>query len=191
VLRLVSVEGDSRDDTRIQLIGCAERDVLSFELVTRNHGCKEWGSVESAERMEKLSYVLNGMMEAIHQEDEVLIYVESDLVWEPDTFVRLIDQLKVGVDVIAPLIFAGDHFYDVWAFRKNGARFGPFSPYHSELNHNELTMVDSVGSCLVMRAEVARHCRSIDGEALVGFCRDVWAKHYSVYCDARERIHHP
>jgi len=190
-IRVIAVEGDSRDDTRAQLMSRALKSILSLCLHTRNHGCREWGSVESPERMEKLSYVLNGVLEGVHQEDEVLIYVESDLVWSPETFIRLIEQLKPGVDVIAPLIFAGEHFYDVWGFRKNGARFGPFYPYHHELLEDQLTVVDSVGSSFVMRAEVARGCRSIDGEALVGLCRDVWAKHYSVYCDARERINHP
>jgi hypothetical protein len=127
----------------------------------------------------------------VHDEDDVLVYVESDLVWDAPTIVRLVSQVKPGTDVVAPLIFAGEHFYDVWAFRKNGARFGPFHPYHSELNHDGLTVVDSVGSCLIMRGEVARRCRIIDDEALVGFSRDVWAKGYNIHCDSRERVRHP
>jgi hypothetical protein len=190
-LRLIAVEGDSDDSTPRDLFKLAERYVLSIEVVTRNHGCPWFGSTEEPLRMEKLSWVGNGILETVRDHDEVLIYVESDLLWTPETMLRLIKQLQPGIDVIAPMPFAGAAFYDIWAFRKNGHRFGPFAPYHGELKQDELTVVDSVGSCLVMRAEVARQCRIIENYALVGFCKDVWRKGFTVWCDARERVQHP
>lgn len=191
VLRLIAVEGDSIDNTRQQLMRMAEYANLPIELHIREHGCREWGSTEEPERLEKLSYVANGIFEGVYEHDDVLIYVESDLIWHPEVFLRLIDQLKPGVDVIAPMTFAGEAFYDIWGFRKNGVRFGPFEPFHKEINLQELNQVDSVGSCLVMRAEVARRCRATHNMALVGFCQDVWDKGFTVNADPRERIYHP
>lgn len=191
MLRLIAVEGDSVDNTQGLLRRCSEYALLPLELHVRNHGCREWGSTEEPERLAKLSYVANGIFEGVRNEDDVLVYVESDLHWQPNTIIRCINQLRSGIDVIAPLVFAGEAFYDIWGFRKNGTRFGPFHPYHGDLNHNELTTVDSAGSCLVMRAEVARTCRVRNDYALVGFCEDVWRNGFSIYADARERIFHP
>jgi hypothetical protein len=100
-------------------------------------------------------------------------------------------QLQPGVvDVVSPLVFAGEAFYDIWAFRKSGIRFGPFYPFHHELVLDGLTEVDSVGSCLVMRAAVARAVRMSDG-ALVEFCNNARSRGYRVWVDAREQIRHP
>ena len=197
-LRVIAVEGDSTDDTRFELMRYAEGLALSINIVTRNHGQRVFGSTEEPARMKALSFVGNGVFESVQDEDTVLIYVESDLLWQPDTMTRLIDRLGEQTyldgrpaNVIAPLVFAGQAFYDIWGFRKDGHRFGPFHPYHSKLKFDGLTAVDSVGSCLVMHAEVARQCRMIEDYALVGFCKDVWAKGFTVFADARERIYHP
>lgn len=201
-LRVVAVEGDSADDTRHELMRWAEYCTLAMTIVTRNHGKRVFGSTEEPERMAALSYVGNGILESVLPEDDVLIYVESDLVWRPETMLRLLNQLGHSVvlphggevrkiDAISPLVFAAEAFYDIWAFRKSGHRFGPFHPYHGELLFDRPTPVDSTGSCLVMRGDVARSCRIIDNEALVGFGRDVWAKGFALYADARERIDHP
>jgi len=190
-LHVIAIEGDSVDNTHFELRRYSEYLMLAMQVVNRTHGCREWGSTEEPERMQKLSYVGNGILEHVHEDDDALIYVESDLVWQAPAIVRVLDKLKEGVDVIAPMTFAGEAFYDIWAFRKNGHRFGPFHPYHGDLNLNELTTVDSAGSCLIMKGEVARKCRIIDGEALVGFSRDVWAKGFTLFCDPTERIQHP
>ena len=200
VLHVIAVEGDSTDDTQFALMRWAEYLTLSVRIVTRNHGKRVFGSTEEPERMAALSYVGNGILETVREEDDVLVYIESDLVWRPEPIIRLIDQLGIltqcgeserQIDAISPLIFAGDAFYDIWAFRKSGHRFGPFKPYHGELDFKRPTPCDSTGSCIVMRGEVARKCRIIDNDAMVGFGRDVWAKGFTLFCDARERIQHP
>lgn len=190
-LRWIATEGDSRDNTRMEIMRFAEYLPISMELAIREHGGPVYASTEEPARMKALSYVGNGILESVNEVDDVLIYVESDLLWKPETLYRLIEQLEPGKDVIAPLIFAGEAFYDIWAFRKNGHRFGPFHPYHGDLDLTQPTAVDSAGSCLVMRAEVARQCRIIEDNALVGFCKDVWSKGFAIYCDPRERIYHP
>lgn len=201
-LRVVAVEGDSVDNTRAELMRWAEYCTLALTIVTRNHGKRVFGSTEEPERMAALSYVGNGILESVLDEDDALIYVESDLVWRAETMRSLLNKLGQSVvlpqggevrrvDAISPLVFAAEAFYDIWAFRKSGHRFGPFHPYHGELLFDRPTPVDSTGSCIVMRGEVARTCRIIDNDALVGFGRDVWAKGFALYADAQERIDHP
>lgn len=189
-LRVIAVEGDSTDRTRDDLIATARRYNLDIDLVTRNHGGPWFGSTESPTRMAALSMVGNGILESVRYDDDVLVYVESDLIWAPEMIRRLIGSLGLGRDVIAPMPFAGECFYDIWAFRVNGTRFGPFAPYYSKLRLDAPTPVDSVGSCLVMRADVARSTRMTDG-AIVEFCANARAQGYKIFCDARERIHHP
>jgi hypothetical protein len=86
-------------------------------------------------------------------------------------------------------VFAGEAFYDIFAFRKSGRRFAPFPPFHEELGG--LTEVDSAGSCLVMKADVARQCRMNDKSGLVSFCDDARAKGFQVWVDPSLRIYHP
>lgn len=189
-LRWIAVEGDSIDDTKREIRKHSEHKRIAMTLVERNHGGPWFGSVESTERMRALSWVGNGILESVRENDDVLVYIESDLEWDAQVIIRLISQLGSGIDVIAPLVFAGECFYDIWGFRKNGIRFSPFHPYHLDLNGTPVP-IDSAGSCLVMRAEVARNCRIINDMCLVGFCQDVWSKGYTLYCDPRERIFHP
>lgn len=193
-LRAVAVEGDSTDATQAQLQALATKvsGLFELEIVTCNHGGPVYHSTESPQRMEALSKVGNAILGSIRENDDIVIYVESDLIWDGATISALIDHVVAGEsDVVAPLVFAGNNFYDVYLYRKNGERFGPFPPYHSQLNALGLTDVDSAGSCLVMRAEVARKCRIRDGRALLGFCDDVRANGYSIKVDSTLSIRHP
>jgi hypothetical protein len=192
--RVIAVEGDSHtDETRRSIIKWAGIYDIELSLTRVNHGGPEFGSVETLERFIALSKVGNGILEQVEVRDDIVVYVESDLLWSPDTLLRLGSQvLEKDLDVVSPLVFAGQHFYDVWGFRGlDNARFAPFPPYHSMLNLDGLTEVSSVGSCLVMRAQVANDCRMIDNECLVGFCKDARNKGYKIWVDARERINHP
>jgi hypothetical protein len=144
----------------------------------------------------------------------VVVYVESDLVWDGETLRKLIDLVvpfKVDVtrhesatseyvdgarpwDVVAPMIFAGEHFYDVYSFRGlDSSRFAPFPPYHSSLRrHGELTEVSCVGSCLVMPATVARDKRvRMESGALVEWCEKARAVGYRLAVVPDLVVRHP
>lgn len=191
-MRVIAVHGDSSDNTEGALIDAGLHHNLAVTLVRRDHGGPVFGSTESADRLRALSYVGNGGLQAILPQDDAVFYVESDLVWLPQTVVNLLKHVQFGrADVVAPLVFAGDNFYDIFVFRKNGQRFGPFYPYHPELNHGGLTDVDSVGSGFVMRGEVGRKCRIKNDNVLMGFCQDAWDNGFNVRVDATQRIYHP
>ena len=205
-LRTVAVEGDSTDETAERLQAKAARELaprdIGFQLVTCNHGGPVFGSTEAPERMVALSKVGNAVFDAVRPDDDVLVYVESDLIWDAETIRGLIDYVTTRcedvaedapIHVIAPMVFAGDNFYDVFAYRgSDGARFSPFPPYHSSLKPSiELVEVSSAGSCLVMTGEVARCVRIKDDNALVGWCAEARRRGYRIWVAPELRIAHP
>jgi hypothetical protein len=190
-VRVIAAVGESRDSTHAMLSGVEGIDV---EIVLDTHNAPMYGSTEQPERLTALSTVCNAIFGAVRAEDDVLVYVESDLIWDPHTMGSLIDMATRrdgGFDVFAPMPFAGKAFYDIWAFRKDGERFGPFAPYHKAYRANELFEVDSVGSCLVMRGEVARACRVQDNQCLVGWCSDARSKGHKIAVHSAFQVLHP
>lgn len=191
-VRLISVEGDSSDDTRESLHRYAKNYGMQMQLVDRSHGKRDFGSTEEHDRLETLSWVGNGGLEAVSDTDDLVLYVESDLVWDPGTIKRLMDRLSPGVDIVSPLVFAGQHFYDVFCYRDiDGNRFAPFYPYSRGLDICTWAEVSSVGSCLVMPAEIAQTIRIPGAEVLIGFCRVAREAGHHIFVDAAERIYHP
>jgi hypothetical protein len=193
-IRISAIFGDCVDRTAEHLVmGAAERN-LALTLCEASHGGPEFGSTERPERLHALSIVGNTGLRTITEEDDYVFYVESDLIWSSATVLNLLRTLSSfeRPSVLAPLIFAGEHFYDVFCYRgRDGERFSPFYPYHRQLREGGITPVNSVGSGFVMHGEVARNCRIVDDNVLIGFCKDVWEKGYSVNVDAREYITHP
>ena len=187
-VRVIAVEGDSQDQTRKVL---SQRP--DVEITDATHGGPVFGSTEDPKRMIQLSKVCNKVFESVKPLDDIFVYVESDLIWDPVVIGCLIDLAaarKDGFDVFAPLVFAGQNFYDIWGFRKDGVRFSPFPPYHAKMNGN-LTEMESVGSCLVMRGEVARNCRIRNDYCLVGWCQDAQSQGYRIAVCPNLRINHP
>jgi hypothetical protein len=196
-MRIIAVYGDCIDNTKDALIDAALQHQFALTLVEFNHGGPVFGSTEHPDRLRVMSTVGNAGLEAVLPQDDAVFYVESDLVWSPETVLALLERLGNGVDLVAPMVFAGTDgnnrpvFYDLFVFRKDGHRFGPFYPYHNELNLEGLTKVDSVGSGFVMRGEVGLSCRIRNQNVLLGFCEDVWSHGWNVNVDATQSIYHP
>ena len=193
-VRVAAVEGDSHDNTCNALLAAARVVDIPLHIFEASHGGPVFGSTEQPERMRALSYVGNTILDAVNPDDDVLVYVESDLLWEPATLWTLIDRLQWDhdFDVLSPLVFAGNNFYDVWGFRgADGERFAPFAPYHAQLHPTDVTPVSSVGSCLVMRASVARSKARMSTGALVEFCSNARDLGYMIGVAPTLRIHHP
>lgn len=194
-VRVLAVEGDSVDTTRAQLESVAAGLGIDLNLVTCNHGGRRFGSTECEDRLVALSKVGNAIFENVRESDDVLLYVECDLLWQAADVAPLLKMAAFnegGFDVFAPMIWAGQLFYDVWGFRgTDDQRFGPFAPYHSSLKPNALCEVNSVGSCLVMRGQVARECRIHDNYCLVGWCRDARSKGYRIAAHTGFDVRHP
>jgi len=172
-VRVVAAEGDSTDTTRELLLNYS--GVLAVTVLDAGHGGPVFGSTESPERLRLMSTVGNRIFEAVEDDDDVLVYVESDLLWDPKTIKTLVlhaCQRSLRFDIFAPFVMAGEAFYDTWGFRRNEERFSPFPPYHPALGEDPICRVDSAGSCLVMRGEIAQRCRIRNDYGLVGWCED-------------------
>lgn len=192
-LRVVAIEGDSIDDTAGELVRLSGAMGIPLTIHTHNHGKQVFGSTESSERFVALTGVMMAGMHAVNSSDEVAVSVESDLMWGTYDMLALIGIVHRGkdTDIVAPMIFAGARFYDVWAFRKNGIRFTPHAPYHHELAINGVTEVDSVGSCLAMRAEIAQTVTPIGQQCIVSWCAGARAQGYTIGVAAGLRVAHP
>jgi hypothetical protein len=188
-VRLIAVEGDSEDRTCRDLETMSVQLDLSLSMGHYNHGLREFGSTEDAVRLFHLSRLGNVGLSMVKPSDDIVLYVESDLIWDS---VNILKLMAHDVDMVSPLVFAGENFYDVFCFRDlNGHRFSPFPPYSASLSPHGLTEVSSVGSCIVMKADVARNCRIPEGEVLIGFCAHARESGFHIYVDPNARIEHP
>lgn len=195
-VRVIAAEGDSTDGTREALIKQSRVNHLDLELLDVSHGGPQYGSTEQPERMAQLSKIANSIFDAVRLDDDMVFYVESDLLWVPAAAIALINNAyhaHFSYDIWAPLVMAGDLFYDVWAYRDlDGNRLSPFPPHHSRLGSSLCPMeLSSAGSCLAMRAEIARSVRIHDDNALVGWCSRARQLGYRIAVDPSVIIRHP
>jgi hypothetical protein len=188
-LKLILGYGDSTDGTGEMLFEEAQFS-LDALLVDCSHGGREFGSIENPQRFKQLAYVGNKLLDCVPPQADVVGIVESDLIWDAATLVRLIDHLA-EVPAVAPMIMDGPNsFYDVFAFRRDGVRFTKTSPYYPGLN-GQLFQVDSAGSVLFVRGELARKARLTDGEAIIGWCRQINEYGGSIWLDPTQAVEHP
>lgn len=191
-LRLILLEGDSTDNT----FNLLSEKVFHGEKIVekREHHGPLFGSVDDAIRWRNSSYVWNGVMEHVRATDDEFIYVESDLIWDADTMLRLLQLLESHeeIDAVAPMCFHVSGFmYDTYGHRKDGIRFSPTPPYHPGVN-GDLTEIDSAGSCLVMRGLVARNARFNPPElGIVGFGQDIRGRGFKLWLAPFLKVLHP
>lgn len=204
-LRVVAVEGDSTDDTKDQLESASKAFNAPFpvEVVTHNHGKREFSSTEDTDRLEALTGVMKaGMSTVDSSKDDVVLYVESDLIWNPHQVGSLIDMAQrqdYGFDIFAPMVWAGKDkqnrriFYDIWGFRKKGGdRFSPFFPYCDFfINMLRKIEVDSAGSCLAFRAEIAEKVQVSGSNGLVSWCESARNQGYRIAVAPQFYVEHP
>lgn len=193
-LRVIAAEGDSTDRTADKLTSEARQFHLDLDLVPASHGGAWYGSVEHPQRLADLSKVANAIFSAVDATDDIFFFVESDLLWDPQHIRQLINQWseQSAYDVLAPLVMAGDLFYDVWGYRDlSGNRLSPFPPHHRLFKHYSTIPMSSIGSCFVTSAFIARECRVRNDNALVGWCADVRAHGYRIAATKRVIVRHP
>jgi hypothetical protein len=187
-VRLVIAEGDSVDNTYNELDGRIGR---ADTLLKVDHGGVRYPSVDTELRWAKLAYVCNTIMEHV-PDDAPLIYVESDLIWDAQTMLRLLDHLE-QVPAVAPMCFQDERFYDTFGHRGlDGQRFHMFPPYHPDLEFGSgLVEIGSAGSCVAMRAEVIPKARFGDNDCIVGLGRSIRENGFSFWLDPTLKVLHP
>jgi hypothetical protein len=191
-LRFVLCEGDSTDDTWMELNRRVEKYHLNAFLIQHHHGNRVYGSVEEPQRFKQLSRIWNEMLDQVAIDDHMVIIVESDLIWSAHTIIELLSDAHHYGAIVAPMVMDGYRFHDVWAFRRGGKRFTNGRPYlPDEDGDPSVVLMDSVGSCMAMPAAFARTIRTTEEEELVGFCKEARRQKIVIYCNTRLRVEHP
>jgi len=187
----VIAEGDSTDGnaTWYKL-----NELFNGKVFKRVHGGQIYGPVDVTQRWLQISFVMDGVFEHIRPDHDAVIWVESDLIWEPQTMLKLLSYLE-RVDAVVPMIWMRSAFYDIWGYRKGGVHFTNEAPYHTLLSgpsENGLHLLDSGGGCVAMRGEIARTCRCRPPTlAAVGLYMDMKAHGWKVWLDPTLSVHHP
>lgn len=191
-LRFVWGEGDSTDTTLESLRFKQEHVSWPITIVDCTHGGPIYGSIESWQRFKQLSHVGNVIWAAIPKDTDAVLYVESDLIWEPATLVKLLDALVI-YPAVAPMVMdsppAGT-FYDVWGFRRGEMRFTKRWPHHVDLVDDTPLQLDSAGSCMALRWKLAQWL-SFPEDCFVGFCRLLYEQGGELWLDPTLTVHHP
>jgi len=187
-------EGDSTDDTQEILARYAKCFSASDSIVDCTHGGPAFGSVVDSQRFLQCAYACNLLLMRIPQDADVVVWADSDIEWEPETILNLIDATK-EYPAIAPLVllkregWKPDSFYNTFDFRIDGKHFAHDPPYHPKLDG--ITKVDSAGSVLVMRGDLARKVHFTAQEVIVGLCGQIYQNGGSVWCNPNLRTYHP
>jgi hypothetical protein len=201
--RLVMSEGDSTDQTRPELVTYMEAAPFGVTLVNGETGSKrQHGSVTTRARLSQCAYAANRALAQVNADDDIAIYVESDIIWQPEALYALAKKVyDLEVDghptIVAPIPFLNHAsgsklFYDTWGFRLPGQpefsirATGPY-PWAKDRS----VIMDSVGTCLAMPGWVARSHRMTDAEAVVGLCRAARAMGVDVVADGSLEVEHP
>lgn len=148
-VRVVGTWGDSTDDTAARL------HKHEIEVEAFHHGGPDFGSVDNPQRWDQIARVVCRTLDRVGDPGDALVWVESDLIWEPDTFLTLLDDLEVA-RAVAPQVLAdgSDRWYDTWGFRKDGRLFNGFPPYWpGSMEPEGFVKIDSCGSCFVTRGD--------------------------------------
>lgn len=188
-VRVVLGEGDSTDPTRMNAVILAHDHGVPLDLLQVDHGGPMYGSTEEPERFRQLSMVQNALMNAVRATDDVAVYLEHDVVWEPAMLKALV-ELTDTYPVIAPMVLAEDRkrFYDVWAFRDpEGLRYPPYF----DVEDPNPWEASSMGTCFAMQARVARKAVCLDEMSLVGLCAYIRKRGYTIHVAPHLSLYHP
>lgn len=195
----LAVVGDSTDDTETRIRTWASSRNYRNDWFRYDHGQSEYGSTEHPDRLRALSQLFNATLDELSRRitaEDTVVWVEGDTFWSPYLMLQLQRFLrKPEVDIVAPMTFAGEAHYDLWAMRTlDGQRFGPFWPYGRREDFTDptpLVEMGSVGTCIAMTGHVAQTVRIQNGQAIVGWCEEARTRGFRVWCAKELRCDHP
>lgn len=192
-LSFIWAEGDSTDSTQKMLHAARWR--FKATIVDANHGGPRFESIVSVRRFAQLAYVANKVWELLPTDADVVVWAESDLIWEPAMMVRLINRLR-EVPCVGPMVMdspPANTYYDVHVHRRSGQQFTKQPPYHPDVPgaNGGLLEMDSVGSIIAMRGDVARAVYVPVEDVLVGTCRMIRELGHKIYLDTGAVCFHP
>ena len=191
MLSLVLGYGDSTDHTDALLFEACSGGI-GARLIDCAHGGPAYTSVVDAQRFKQLAFVGNKIFANVPDDADAIIWLESDLIWSPETIVELLNHLQWHA-CVAPAIMdspPANTWYDSWAFRKDGLRFTKEPPFHPSLSAG-MNKMDSVGSCVAINVPEFHRLTVPDDTVIVGVCEQIRALGGSVWCDTSLTVYHP
>lgn len=192
-VHVVAVEGDSDDDTWRRL------QSLDFYSLKAEHGGPNYGSIDLQARWRQLAAVCNVAMCAATrfcQPDEPFVYIEADLMWEPETILTLVDDLT-RVPAVAPMSMIHDQetgterFYDTYGHTKDGELFELYPPYCDGWDPDSLIPIDTAGSCFVTLGSYLPYLHFSPTECIRGIGQSLRQNGWQLYLDPTVKVVHP
>lgn len=188
-VHVVAVEGDSRDDTWRRL------QSLDFYSLKAEHGGPSYGSIDFPIRWRQLAAACNIAMIAATRlcgRDEPFCYVESDLIWEPETMLQLVEDLKV-VPAVAPMSkhLGSEGFYDLYGHRRHGKPFLRQPPYCDGWDPEALFSIDSAGSCFVTLGHYLSFLNFSPDGCILGIGQSLRDNGQQLFLDPTVSVFHP
>lgn len=186
-LRVICVEGDSRDATP-QILGQWAHFHDNVTLLTCDTGKRKYPSIVHPERFAILAQVFNTALDAVDLEwSDYVLFTPSDVLFDRDTLARL---LAHEVDMVAPMFWGSDGlFHDTWGFTRNGQSIGKAK--RTDSYGDALLAMDTVGGMVLIRGDVLRAgCRYTASEVDHGLCKMAQAAGFRVWADPTTHIVH-
>jgi len=183
---IVIVEGDSTDGTKEYL---AEKpnelpSNMRLNVITYDLGGEKFGSVANPTRWSKLEACWNRAIENI-QPTQYVACVESDLIWNWGALQECLHHLN-DYDVVFPMLYGQDHFYDTNGFRlPDGRRFNGQHPIIPDWNGVRFVRIQTGGGLIVTTYQHIRHAKWQDE------CRLHFPPDTHLVADTEVRIYHP
>ena len=194
-LRVVISEGDSVDMTKSLLRLWMASECCRVTVVTADTGKPRYGSVVDPERFRILATVFNAGLDAVDLEwTDCVLFLPADIMIEPDLARRLVASASsaTGAHILAPFVWMGGQFYDVWAFTRNGQPFAPFRLHVAASFGPDPVPMDTVGGTMLIHGDVLRAgVRYTEDEVDRGFCHAARAQGFGVFADPTINVYHP
>ena len=166
------LEGNSEDRTyqRLEEFLANEKGIL-----LKRDKEKIYGSVIDKNRFSQLADLWNELIDLIPENVEKVCFIESDLIFNSETFNQLLDYVDT-YSFVCPQIIRKDIFYDIWAYQYTKGNW-----FKSEMIYlpKEIIPIYSAGSFLMMKSNIAKENRISRENAVIGFCES--AKE-TLYC---------
>lgn len=193
-LRVVAVENDSTDETWDVLDHWLFGTFADGVLIKASDGCPYYPSTDHQPRWQHIAWVCNQILDEMTPDDDVLAYIESDLVWDPAEILSLIDRAYGTTTAWTGAIYheeCGTRWYDTWGTTLDGEPFrGAAPPYHSKWT-GEPMRVDTCASVLVCPVALARETRFSPIDAFRGWTREINERGGEVWLDPKVGVVHP
>jgi hypothetical protein len=191
-IKVCIMESDSKDDTWEQLGEWYYDDPHRIRLKTMETGSPKYGQHTSPERFKHLARIWNWALGMADLDwSDYIFLVPFDIIWNSDTITQL---WRNNVDLVSPLTFCDDRFYDTWAMeRVNGKKWKDFTKDWCEENlKGRLLQMNLIGGTVLIDAKVLKAgCRFTEEDCDHGLVKAARSHKFRCYVDTSCWVEHP